>query len=172
MANVAVGRSAVVVAFRLPPELERIRQDGDPVARLGVPAHVTIGFPFLPRAALVPAVRTRLAAIAATEYRFDVSFLSVRRWPDVVWLAPEPTEPFRRLTERLTATFPDNPPYADQFQDIVPHLTLARGDVIADITDDGLASMLPVRGQATAMVVLVESPTGRWRRSWRLNFRP
>ena len=42
------GRSGVIVRIRLPPELEELRQRHDPMAPFGVPAHVTLLYPFLP----------------------------------------------------------------------------------------------------------------------------
>ena len=49
------------------------------------------------------------------------------RFPGVVWLAPEPAEPFIALTELLAAAFPDHPPYEGAHDEIVPHLTLGLG---------------------------------------------
>ena len=46
------GRSGVIVRIRLPPELEELRQHHDPMAPFGVPAHVTLLYPFLPSAEL------------------------------------------------------------------------------------------------------------------------
>ena len=51
---------------------------------------------------------------------------SVGRWPDVVYLAPEPDAPFRRLTAALASAFPDYPPYEGAHEEVIPHLTVAR----------------------------------------------
>jgi 2'-5' RNA ligase superfamily len=44
---------------------------------------------------------------------------------DVLWLDPNPAEPFRRLTEAVGVEFPECPPYGGAFDEVVPHLTVA-----------------------------------------------
>ena len=47
-------------------------------------------------------------------------------FPDgVLYLAPEPAEPFGALTEAFAAAWPEYPPYGGSFTDVVPHLTVA-----------------------------------------------
>ena len=67
------GRSGVIVRIRLPPELEELRQHHDPMAPFGVPAHVTLLYPFLPSADLTPAVRRRIARLTRDVRPFDVA---------------------------------------------------------------------------------------------------
>jgi hypothetical protein len=43
---------------------------------------------------------------------------------EVVWLAPQPAEPFRALIRAVSAAFPDYPPYGGGYDDVVPHLTV------------------------------------------------
>src|SRR6188474_1156057 len=121
------GRSGVIVRIRLPPELEDLRQHHDPMAPLGVPAHVTVLYPFLPSAELTPAVRRRIARLTRDVRPFEVRFERTGRFPGVVWLAPEPAEPFVALTELLAGAFPEYPPYGGAHDEIVPHLTLGLG---------------------------------------------
>ncbi|CAM5691577.1 hypothetical protein SCHAM137S_06449 [Streptomyces chartreusis] len=45
----------------------------------------------------------------------------------VLYLAPEPDTHFRRLTDAITERWPENPPFGGQFDDVVPHLTVAQG---------------------------------------------
>ena len=95
--------------IRLPPELEELRQRHDPMAPLGVPAHVTLLYPFLPSAELTPAVRRRIARLTRDVRPFDVGFERTGRFPGVVWLAPEPAEPFVALTELFAGRVPGLP---------------------------------------------------------------
>ena len=95
--------------IRLPPELEGLRQHHDPMAPLGVPAHVTLLYPFLPSAELTPAVRRRIARLTRDVRPFDVAFERTGRFPGVVWLAPEPAEPFVALTELPRRGVPGSP---------------------------------------------------------------
>jgi hypothetical protein len=49
------------------------------------------------------------------------------RWfgQDVLWLDPEPAQPFRQLTAAVWRAFPQHPPYGGAYDDVVPHLTIA-----------------------------------------------
>ncbi len=76
----------------------------------------------------MPAVRRELAAIAATQAPFEVTFATVERFPDVVYLAPRPAEPFTRLTGAIAARYPDFPPYGGAFDVVIPHLTVVESD--------------------------------------------
>ena len=43
---------------------------------------------------------------------------------EVLWLAPQPDEPFRVLTQTVSAAFPECPPYQGAYDDVIPHLTV------------------------------------------------
>ncbi len=161
--------SAIVARVPVPPILERLRRRWDLAAGTGVPAHVTILFPFLPADALLPEVRRDLAAIAAAHQPFDVRFERVDRFPGVVYVPPDPATPFIRLTEAFAARFPDYPPYGGAFDVVIPHLTVAES---ADAPLDEIAAVagraLPFRHRIAVLEVLVEGGEGRWHTRWRL----
>jgi hypothetical protein len=46
----------------------------------------------------------------------------------VLWLAPEPAAPFRRLIAALERQYPEYPPYGGQFDEVIPHVTLSTRD--------------------------------------------
>lgn len=128
--------SAVLVVV---PEAEqavaqhRARWDG--AAAWGVPAHVTVLYPFVDsRAARRVGPR---AAGCGGKHRpaFDVAFRRTAGFgDDVLWLAPDPAGPFRDLTAAVVAAFADHPPYAGAFDGSTPHLTVGArrlGDVAA-----------------------------------------
>jgi 2'-5' RNA ligase len=168
--------SAIIVAFPIPRRIEAIRRRHVPVARLGVPPHVTILSPFLPVARLDRPVRQRLAGIARGVPAFAVQFRAVRRFPDALYLEPAPAAPFRRLVRDVCAAFPGHPPYGDPSylpDAVVPHLTIAIGDGSAF---DGLAALaarsLPISLAARNVTVVAERTDGRWRTVWRLPLRP
>ena len=161
--------SAVIVRVPIPAAIERIRRRWDRAARLGVPSHVTILFPFLAPDDLDGRVRRELAAIAARHEPFRVRFERVGRWPGVTVLAPEPAAPFADLTADVAARFPDYPPYEGAFDEVIPHLTIAENaeaplDEIAGAAADSLPFEHPVNGLA----VLVETAEGRWHGHWRI----
>jgi 2'-5' RNA ligase superfamily len=161
--------SAVVVRIPVPRGLAGLRRRWDRVAGVGVPPHVTILFPFLPPNRLGPEVRRDLAAIAAAHESFEVTFSRVGRFPGLVYLEPDPSGPFLRLTEAVIARFPGFPPYGGAFDELIPHLTIAESeDAPLHEIESAVALELPIRHHVTDLEVLVEAPAGRWHRRWRL----
>lgn len=66
-----------------------------------------------------------LAAAVATVDAFEVTFARTDWFgEDVLWLAPEPAQPFRDLTAAVVVAFPQHPPYAGAFDGSSPHLTV------------------------------------------------
>jgi 2'-5' RNA ligase len=118
--------AAVIIPI---PSAERIvaehRRELDPAASLGVPAHVTVLYPFVPPRKLDGEVVSRLSAVVRSADPFECTF-SRCDWfgEDVLWLAPDPDRPFRDLTMAVANEFPDYPPYGGAFDDPVPHLTV------------------------------------------------
>lgn len=161
--------SAIVARVPVPPALEHLRRRWDLAAGTGVPAHVTILFPFLSADALLPALRRDLAAIARAHQPFDVRFERVDGFPGVVYVRPEPATPFLRLTEAFVARFPEFPPYGGAFDEVIPHLTVAesKGAPLDEIAAAARRA-LPFRHRVAALEVLVEGGEGRWRTRWRL----
>ena len=164
------GESAIIVPVTVPVAVNRLRDRMDPSAAQGVPAHVTLIYPFMPPDGLKDDVRRRIEQIIAAEPAFPFQLTSVRRWPNVVYLAPDPAEPFRRLTSTLAQAFPEYPPYEGAHQDVVPHLTVAQ-----DVPDDyyaaaehALAAMLPIRDVAREAWLIGHTPDQPWHTLWRL----
>lgn len=161
--------SAVIVRVPVLRPLERLRKRWDRAAGLGVPAHITVLFPFLHPADLTVDVRRELATIAARHEPFRVRFDRVGRWPSVVFLAPEPADPFARLTQEIARRFPGYPPYGGAFDEVVPHLTIAENAAAPhDEIAAEAARALPFEHAVTSLAVLVETGDGRWRGHWRL----
>jgi 2'-5' RNA ligase len=160
--------SAVIVRLRLPPGLERIRRSHDPAASMGVPAHVTLLYPFLPMAQLAPEVRRSLAGIAGGTHSFDVRFARIASFPAAVYLAPDRPAPFVRLTALIAERFPGHPPYGGAFGAVVPHLTLATSEAsLAPITATA-ERFLPFTRRASSIELLAQDDSGRWRLRWRI----
>lgn len=166
------GQSALLMEF---PAAEQLvahwRRTYDPAASAGIPAHVTVLFPFLDAGAdgrpgsVDERVREELRELVGGHPAFDVTFSTLCRFPDVLYLAPEPAEPLRALTRALVARWPDTQPYGGQFTEIVPHLTVAHAadpEVFAAAEAD-LAPRLPLVTEATAVSLYVSDGT-RWHR--------
>jgi 2'-5' RNA ligase len=130
---------------------------------------VTLLFPFLDASSLDGAARRVVAAVAAGTAPFTVRFERIGRFPNVLFLAPEPPDPFRRLTLELAARFPDHPPYGGTFDDVIPHLTIAENaDAPFDVIAGEVATALPIERSVTALEVLIQTPDGRWHGHWRI----
>jgi 2'-5' RNA ligase len=88
-------------------------------------AHITLLAPFGAISRFDGELVARLRKHFAMVSSFDFELTAVREFPDgVVYLAPEPAAPFRKLTEALVAEFPDFPPYDGAFAEIIPHCTI------------------------------------------------
>ncbi len=151
------------------PEAEttvRAHRDAlDANARLGVPAHVTVLFPFMPPAQIDSFVLAKLQRLFSGSAAFDFR-LTHTEWfgDDVLWLAPESPQPFRALTELVHEAFPDFPPFAGQFPDVVPHLTIAHGCDVADMkaAEAALEQHLPIQACATTVTLMAQTVGGTW----------
>ncbi|HYU48578.1 MAG TPA: 2'-5' RNA ligase family protein [Candidatus Limnocylindria bacterium] len=157
--------SAIAIKVRLPTDLERFRVAHVPNAALGVPAHITLIYPFLPADVLSAAVRRLLARALAAHRPFTFRLSGVRRWPNSYYLAVEPMEPFQAIVRSLVDVFPEYPPYAGEFE-YVPHVTIAEG---ADRTVEGLARDLLVavtEQDVTRILLIAQVRDGTWRIRW------
>src|SRR4051794_5821857 len=115
---------AIVPVPEAEPVVGALRASLDRSAGLGVPAHVTVIYPFLAPDRLGPDEPRRLRDAVRSVARFDVSFPEVRWFADtVVWLAPHPAEGFRALIDAVWSAFPECPQYGGAFGPPVPHLT-------------------------------------------------
>ena len=163
--------SGLAVPFRVPPALVRLRRRWDYAALAGAGAHVTILFPFLPCPDLQPGVRAELAAIAGRLPAFDVRFERVRRFPGLVWIEPEPAEPFSTLTAAVAARWPDHPPYGGMFETVIPHLTVVESeDAPLDDVEDAARRAAPFTARAERLELWCQDAAARWRPRWRMPF--
>lgn len=114
-----------------------------------VHAHITALGPFLddPSDSDLEAV----GRIAATTPAVAFKLATLGEFPDgTIHLLPEPSEPFARLTRRLTSAFPHCPPYDGRYPDLVPHVTLdRRSDTVSpDSVRAALSNTVPARCRA------------------------
>jgi len=118
--------SAVVVEVPVAEALiRRYRDRLDASAPWGVPAHVTVLYPFAPPGLITGEQLGTLAAAVASVPAFDCA-LRRTAWfgTEVLWLAPVPDGPFRALSRAVHAAFPQYPPYGGSYDDPVPHVTV------------------------------------------------
>jgi len=118
----------VLLVPELEPRIADLRAAHDPAARQGMPAHLTLLYPFMDPVTFGPTQRARLAEVFRGVSALELTFSRVGRFPEVLWIAPEPTEPVIALVRAIAAAFPDFPPYGGQFESVIPHVTVAHGD--------------------------------------------
>ena len=154
------------------PWVRDLRECYDPIAAAGVPAHISVLFPFI-----VPDLLTDGDLARATEtfqgfQPFEFRLEQVDRFPESLYLVPEPGEPFISLTEAVVREFPEYPPYGGKFAEIVPHLTVAnRSAELSTIAETELLVIMKNLGPIHAVcnvVQLYENSSGRWR--WARSF--
>jgi len=107
------GQTAVVVPAPAADPIiaacrERLGLPGAPA----MPAHITIVYPFLELSQLTAGVLGELHAFFASRDRLHVRCERTDRFPNVLYLAPEPADGLREMTHALTERYPEAPPYA------------------------------------------------------------
>jgi 2'-5' RNA ligase len=148
------------------PLVHEHRRAHDPVAPLGVPAHITVLYPFVPPDALDDELEAAIADVLRGFTAFDYELREVRRFDDgVLYLAPEPDEPFAALTDAISTRWPEHPPYGGGFDTVIPHLTVAMADgaPVAAMEAD-LRPRLPVRARADVVWLMEGQPGRGWTR--------
>lgn len=147
--------------------VEPFRNRYDPSAAVGVPAHVTVLYPFKPPTEITADVIGQLEELFSNIRYFECAFRESRLLPRVLYLAPVPDAPFKKMTEAVSERFPETPPYAGQFADIIPHLTVAQEDdperltaIVAEF-DKAARHALPIEA-IVSEIVLLDNESGRW----------
>lgn len=123
------------------------RSRWDRAAGWGIPAHITVLYPFLPPDRIDDEVLTALRAVVASVPGAAAVLTRIGWFGDrVVWLAPSPGHLFRELTLAVWRRFPEAAPYGGEFPDIVPHLTVGHDAGRAQLARAGaeVAVHLPI----------------------------
>ena len=150
-------RTALIVEVpEAEPVVGELRLQHDRSAALGVPAHITILFPFADAAAVD---EDALAQLFGRFPAFDFTLDRVERFDTgVVWLHPEPSFRFVDLTAAIAERWPEHPPYEGEFDEPIPHLTVSE-------TPIDFQPALPIAARAHEVTLIEEDEsTGRWSR--------
>lgn len=136
------------------PHVAALRLRHDSSAALGVPAHITILFPF---AAPESVDEEAVSELVASHPAFAFELRSVEHFDDdVTYLAPVPAEPFARLTRSVAERWPDYQPYEGLHDEPIPHLTIGECRLELD-------APLPIECHAHEVLLLEEEePGGRY----------
>jgi 2'-5' RNA ligase len=130
-------------------------------ATTGIPAHITALFPFAPADAIDTALEAVVGEVVAGFPPFQFRLVDVGTFPKVLYLAPQPAEPFRELTHALWSRWPQFPPYGGAYGEVVPHLTVATGHRRPDAVER-LRRLLPLEARADEVWLLTQQADSRW----------
>ena len=160
----------IEVAVEAPVDEFRQRHLAATVAR-GLPAHVTVLFPFAAAGEIDARLRREVGEHFRAFAAFGAELTGVGQFDAHVWLAPEPQERFTALLTETHARFPQFPPYGDAFTEPVPHLTIAEagaGEIVEDIVEQAeneLAARLPFGFTVDRVALFEELADGTWRQA-------
>jgi 2'-5' RNA ligase len=157
----------VILVPEAEPLLEAYRQRFDPASLLGMPAHITVLYPFEPPNLLSAGTIAALQALVASQPAFHLTLAEFGAFPEVLYLKPEPTEPLHRLMERIARLFPAYPPYGGVHDQVIPHLTVgpvsdpSQVETVRRAFEAVAAPLLPVQTWVRA-VSLMDNAAGAW----------
>ena len=134
--------SLLIVIPAAEPAVAQHRARHDLAARVGVPAHVTVAYPFKPVERLTTADFGALSELFADTSPFELTFAATGWFADeVLFLDPTDPAPITALTRLVESAFPQYPIYGGAFDDVHPHLTVGHttddttGHTTGDTTD-------------------------------------
>lgn len=137
----------------------------DPSARPGTPPHITIMFPFLDPTRLTSQTFADLDDLFAATAPFEYALTEVREFEQgVLYLAPEPAQPFVDLTALVSQRF-GILPFGGAYPTVIPHLTvtqLAPADERSRI-GEALSRSLPKSGRASEAWLMVGHNETSWK---------
>jgi hypothetical protein len=153
------------------PAVSAARARLDSSARAGVPAHVTVLYPFRPVGLLGADDHHALEDAYAGVDAFTLRASGTAWFGDrVLYVAPDDPAPVLAVVEATVAAMPGAAPYGGAFAEVVPHLTVGHGHDVEVLRAAGrqVAEALPFTqhldhvelwaGPALAGVV----PEGSW----------
>ena len=146
------------------PSVRRHRLRHDSIALRGVPAHITVLYPFVPPDGITDETAESVREVLAPFRAFSFRLSRLERFPEgALYLAPDPAEPFVRLTGAFGARFPDYRPYGGIHAEVIPHLTVAHDPdaPLAELAD--IRDHLPITCRAREIWLMCEDADHRWR---------
>jgi 2'-5' RNA ligase len=166
MASTGPHSGLIIEVPEAEPAVRDHRERLDASAPLGIPAHITVLFPFMPPETIDTAALTGLGELFAEISRFRF-LLDHTDWfgDEVLRLAPCDPGPFRTLTQRVFGAYPAFPPFEGQFDDVVPHLTIGHGNPRNDLrtAENSVQARLPIEASVTAVTLMTQhSAGGHW----------
>jgi len=168
--------AVVLVLSQFSPELTALHAEyhSAAVAR-GIPLHITLLSPFVPRRVLTDSVIATLRTIFAERAPLSFELTRIDAFPDALYAAPEPAGELIDLIDDLALAFPETPPYGGAFARPIPHATLAvpteegEGKNTGERLRGAAAALLPVACEVTYASLFEEHEPERWREGERFS---
>ena len=161
--------AVALVLSQFSPGLTALHAEYHPAAvAQGIPLHITLLAPFVPRRALTDSVMATLRTFFAERAPLSFELARIDAFPDALYAAPEPAVELIDLIDELALAFPETPPYGGAFARPIPHATLAvptegsEGEHTAAKLRGAAASVLPVPCEVTYVSLLEEHEPERW----------
>jgi 2'-5' RNA ligase len=142
----------------------------DRSAGVGVPAHVTITYPFKPPALLSDADHRLLERVLTERSSLSLTCARTAWFGDaVVFVELANPAAVLALTEAVLAAFPEFPPYAGAFAEVVPHLTIGHDHDPATLrtAEEEVRSRLPFTQVVSEVELWAGPPLSSGRGPWR-----
>jgi 2'-5' RNA ligase len=163
----APGSTAIVV---LTPEAEALvggfYREHSNAGRDEMTLHVTLLVPFVPADTITEGIEGRLRRLFSRFEAFDYALDRFEYFESgVLYLAPEPPEPFVAIVQALAREFPDYPPYEGVHDDVIPHVTIAESrdpQLLARIRSE-IEPELPITCRAETATLVERGANLCWR---------
>jgi 2'-5' RNA ligase len=143
------------------PTVDEISREYRHASPADLPLHVTLLYPFVPAERIDEHIDVELrqlfSSVPVFQYRLD----RIARFAQALYLAPNPPDPFIGITRKIVDRWPAYRPYAGEFSEIVPHVTIATRTVPMAMID-ALSAALPLEMQANRAQLLRLAPGGAW----------
>ncbi len=134
-------------------------------AVLGVPAHITVLFPFVASDEFDHDVRARLASALGSLAAFEFALVRTAWFgDDVLWLAPDDDRRIRTVISAAERAFPTLRPYGGAYDETIPHLTVGDRKPHSELVtaENDVTANLPIRCRVETVTLLEEQGDGKW----------
>ena len=145
-----------------------LREEFDRVSLLGMPAHITVLYPFLEQSNIDESQLELMQSVFDGFGNFGFQLNEVGEFQETVYLSPSPKERFTDLTKAIERMFPEYPPFGGIHDSIIPHLSVLNGSTehISKVRKE-LEIRLKMTGPIESIcneVILLEFANHKWRK--------
>lgn len=160
--------SLVILVPEAEPVVRAFREKFDPSASKGMPAHITINYPFQVDISSLPDRFEKLETLFSKYPPIQFALALINQFPGVLYLEPLPVSPLIEIIQAVAEEFPESPPYNGEFGEIIPHLTVAQVEearIFNQVYSDFCVysrGLIPVT-VTTENICLMDNKDGNWK---------